>query len=318
MIDDAELIRRWRETEEGEAASLLFQKHYKGVYNYAYKFLRNHHDAEEVAMDTFAKAFRKLETLEAPDKLSGWLRTIVHRCALNWQRTKARQLANVELVSLDEPLVEEDESVSYGDIAAIDAYRHSQESEGRRHWTGVLKRLMRLLPEKDRQVMESFHLEELTYREIAALSAVSEKSVDSRLMRTRKLVKAIVRQLSDLLNRLSDAEALMMRRYLFDGTSPEEIAESLGISPDAVAASLERVMQRWKKIIDKQNGTDPGTTQSSQAGGVNINLWLSFVKRVTRFMLSWGVSDTRHAHKHCENPIVIYFVDLMQEMCYHA
>ena len=115
--------------------------------------------------------------------------------------------------------------------------------------------------------MEGFHIEELTYREIAALSAVSEKSVDGRLTRTRKLVKAIAMQLSDLLNRLSDAEALMMRRYLFDGTSPEEIAESLGISPDAVAAGLERVMQRWKKIIDKQNVTDPGTTRSSQAGG---------------------------------------------------
>ena len=36
----------------------------------------------------------------------------------------------------------------------------------------------------------------------------------------------------------------MMRRYLLHRASHEEIAESLGISPQEVAEGLERVMQR--------------------------------------------------------------------------
>jgi len=284
LTDDAEWIRRWRETEDEEAASWIFQKYYKGVYNYAYQLLRNHHDAEEVAMDTFEKAFRKLETLKEPAKLGGWLCVIAHRRILNRQRDLARQLKDVELMSLDDSVGESEEAVSIADIAAVHVDKHTRHAEARQDRIAVLKRLIRLLPEQDRQVMERYHLEELTYKEIAALSTTTEKSVESRLARTRKLLKAIVTQFNDLLNLLSNAEALMMRRYLLDRFSHAEIAEFLGISPQEVADGLEHVMERWKKIITQQKRTDPVTTPSSQRG-VILNLWLSFVKRVTRFML---------------------------------
>jgi len=104
------------------------------------------------------------------------------------------------------------------------------------------------------------------YEEIAEITDKTVRSVKHRVARATKLIKAIATQLSDLLNLLPDEEALLMRRYLFDGASPTEIAGLLGISPDAVVAGLEGVMQRWKKLIAKQKLTESSTRQGSQAG----------------------------------------------------
>ena len=293
-MDDAELIQQFREADD-EAAAQIFQtivrKHSKFVFDCAFKLLKNHEDAEEVANDTFLKAFNSRTQLTAPEKWLGWLHTIATREAIDRLREADRQRIEIE-ASIDEPPLEEDNRVSIVDTASVGAYRRAQRAEARGARVAVIKRLIRLLPEEDQRVIalryyDEFNHLNLTYKEIAEITGKTVKSVKNRVGRVKKLVKAIDTQLNDLLTLLPDEQARIMGRYLLDAASHEEIAEFLGISPQEVAAGLARVMTRWKNII-KQQRTDPVTTQNSQAGGVNLNLWLSFVKRVTRFMLSYG------------------------------
>ena len=271
MIDDAKLIQQFIETDDEEVANRILQtiihKHHKFVFACAFKRLKNYEDAEEAASDTFRKALKRRKQLAAPERLVGWLYTIATRVAIDRLR-KADPNRTEIIESLDQPPVEGDNRVSSVDSASVRAYRRTRDAEAHGTRVGMIKRLIRLLPEEDRQVMAFRYYDEfnhLEYKEIAERTGKTVKSVKNRVARATKLVRAIATQLNDLLSHLSDAEALM-RRYLFDGASHEEIAELLGISPQEVADSLERVMKRWKKLIAKQKCTDPGPTQCSQSG----------------------------------------------------
>lgn len=100
--------------------------------------------------------------------------------------------------------------------------------------------------------MQCYYFDDWTQKEIAALMNITLKSVERRLARVRNLLKTIVSQLDDLLDLLPAEESMIMGRYLLDRFSHEEIAELVGISPQAVSDNLERVMKRWKKIIANQ------------------------------------------------------------------
>ena len=252
MVDNAELIRRLQMGDDQEASRLIFQKFYKRVFNYTFKLLRNHEDAEEIVNDTFSQAFGKIEKLRDSSKLLGWLYTIARNLALDHRRKIGRQLANIELLPFEEHSVKKHSSIYTADIAAVSAYRDFRQSEANSDRIGVLKRLIRLLPGTDREVMEFCYFDEKSQKEIAVLTNTTPKSVEHRLGRARNLLKAIVSQLDDLLHLLPYEESMMMGRYLLDKFSQEEIAELAGISPQAVVDSLERVMKRWKKIIANQ------------------------------------------------------------------
>lgn len=253
MTNDAELIQRLlKDTGDQEAYHLIFQKYYEKVFRYTLKFLRNYEDAEEIANDTFSRAFRKMENLRDPAKLLRWLYTIARNLALNRQRDEDRRLAGTELLVYEESPAEEYTMLLTGDIAAVNIHRISGQSQENSEREITLKRLIHLLPEKDRQVMKCYYFDERPQKEIAELMNTTLKSVEHRLARTRNLLKTIVSQLGDLLSLLSSEESMMMGRYLLDRFSHEEIAELVGISPQDVADSLRRVMKRWKKIIANQ------------------------------------------------------------------
>ncbi|MDE0427169.1 MAG: sigma-70 family RNA polymerase sigma factor [Candidatus Poribacteria bacterium] len=229
MTNDAELIQRLlKDTDDQEAYHLIFQKYYEKVFRYTLKFLRNYEDAEEIANDTFSRAFRKMENLRDPAKLLRWLYTIARNLALNRQRDEDRRLAGTELLVYEESSVEEQTMLLTGDIAAINAYRAFGQSQVNSEREVVLRRLIHLLPEKDRQIMQYYYFYDWRQKKIAALMNTTFKSVEHRLARTRNLLKAIVSQLDDLLSLLSSEESMMMGRYLLDRFSHEEIAELVG------------------------------------------------------------------------------------------
>jgi RNA polymerase sigma factor (sigma-70 family) len=58
------------------------------VHAVAYLIVRDHEDAEEVAMDTFVAAWRSAKTLKSSDALRPWLLRIATRQALSRRRRK--------------------------------------------------------------------------------------------------------------------------------------------------------------------------------------------------------------------------------------
>lgn len=140
------------------------------VYQVAYSVLANAADAEEVTQDVFLRAYRKRASLRDPEKFRAWVARMSWRLALNRQRasqrTWRRDTAWFESAT---PLRPDAES----EAAA-------RESQAR------LREEIDRLPEKLRVVLLLTALEGLETRDVAAILAIPEGTVRSRLHLARK------------------------------------------------------------------------------------------------------------------------------------
>ncbi len=154
--------------------------HLDAAYRFARWLTRSPGDADDVVQEAVLRAFRGFDALRGTD-VKGWLLTIVRNChASAWGQQQRR--AQV-------PLAEEEAGESACvSIAGVepgpeDAAILADEQR-------TLERLITALPEEHREVLLLREMQELSYREIAALTGVPIGTVMSRLARARAALKA--------------------------------------------------------------------------------------------------------------------------------
>jgi RNA polymerase sigma factor (sigma-70 family) len=136
-------------------------------------------DADDVVQEAILRAFRGFDELRGADT-KAWLLTIVRNCHL----TAVKQQQRRAFV----PLPEEHDA---RDGPAMIATTPDPESSSiRRDEQRSLDRLMSALPEEQREILVLREIEELDYREIAAIINVPIGTVMSRLARARSALKA--------------------------------------------------------------------------------------------------------------------------------
>jgi len=150
-----------REFEErvGDSSRLAF-----GI---AYGVLRNREDAEEIAQEAFARAYRRLGQLRDRQRFRAWLSRMTWRLAIDRWRADRRRLAREQVdVNAWRPSTEE---------VAV-------ERERARHvWLAIDE-----LPGKLRIVMVLSAIEGHDTREVASLLGIPEGTVKSRLFLGRR------------------------------------------------------------------------------------------------------------------------------------
>lgn len=244
-MNDNDLNRQFWETGSEEALNLLMQKHYEPIRASVTKIIENPHDADEITNQTFLKAFNKRETIKYPDKLVGWLYTTAKNAAIDHIRAREQEVNRMsEFVSLDNV---DGERVSAE--ASMLAAQQAQQTETERY---LLRRLLRLLPEKDLEVVEHL-LDDLKPKQIAEAIGSTAEAVQKRLERIFKWLRPIAHQLDELIDNLPSQERKIMERYL-DNQPLKEISEKEGISPHDIEVCAKRVIKRWKRTVT-QNAT---------------------------------------------------------------
>jgi len=146
---------------------------YEGkLFNVAYRITGSRDDAMDVTQATFLKAYEKLHTFDLSRTFFSWIYRIAINEALNLVR-RTRNTAPLDLETAD-PEKSPEES--------------AQEGETRRF---VQASLMRLQPDH-RAVIVLRHLQGLSYREIAEVLGIPEKTVKSRLFSARRALRTIL------------------------------------------------------------------------------------------------------------------------------
>jgi RNA polymerase sigma-70 factor, ECF subfamily len=158
--------------------------HLDAAHTLAYHLLRGRADAEDAVQDAFIRAYRAFHQLEGAD-IKPWLLTIVRNiCYRRLQERRSR--GNV--ISLDEALgpraaARPLSSASLSEFAAKEpspeqaAITASDQS--------LLDQAIAALPPVFREVIVLREIEELSYREIAAIIGAPVGTVMSRLSRAR-------------------------------------------------------------------------------------------------------------------------------------
>ena len=87
MQSDKELIIRYLNGNE-EALQELIQRHLKIVFNFAYRYVGNMHDAEDVTQEVFIKIWKHIEKFDTEKKFTTWILTITRNTALDHLKKK--------------------------------------------------------------------------------------------------------------------------------------------------------------------------------------------------------------------------------------
>ncbi len=153
------------------------------VYTIAIKIVRNREDAEEVAQDSFIKAFQKLNSFKGESKFSTWLYTIVYRTAISKIRKK-----NIETTDIDD-FVMENHSVDFS-FPQMDLLKAEEQKK-------YVKHAIDSLPELDALLITLFYLNENTFDEIIEITGLTKTNIKVRLFRARK---KLYKELSQILD----------------------------------------------------------------------------------------------------------------------
>ncbi len=159
---------------EGVELEEMIREHSRFVYRVAYSVLRNHHDAEDAAQETFLRATRHRHELDQVQQPRAWLARIAWRVALDRRRSAS-------MVSLHDA-ADHVSRLSAGGASA-------DQLACDRQMQALLERLISGLPRRLREVLALSTVEEMSTAQIAAILGLQEVSVRSRLHRARQILR---------------------------------------------------------------------------------------------------------------------------------
>jgi len=151
------------------------------AFRVAFSVLRQREDAEDVAQEAFAKAYRSFNQLRDRTRFRAWLVRMTWRMALDRQRSNRRRLARELPIEVEAGLQTRLEPSRHGETTAdVVAARERAEHL----WNAI-----EALPDKLRLVVVLAGIEGHDMGEVGALLDVPEGTVKSRLFLARKQLK---------------------------------------------------------------------------------------------------------------------------------
>ena len=158
--------------------SHLVDKYKDIVYSIAFKVLRNREDAEEMAQESFIKAYKSLHTFKGDAKFSTWLYRITYNNCISEVRKKKLKFVSTDDVQIsDEP-----DEMNFDGIPEENRAKY-------------VKAALDKLPEDEYTLILLFYFEDKSVEEIVEITKLSESNVKVKLFRTRKKLYSILNEM---------------------------------------------------------------------------------------------------------------------------
>ena len=175
-MTEQELLIGLRQGEEPAFKELVTRFRDK-VFNTALGLLQHHTEAEDIAQEVFIQVFRSIQQFKGDSLLSTWIYRITVTRSLDQLRSKKRKKRFGFISSLfgddNKPIHEP------GDFIHPGVLQENKED------AALLFKMIDRLPENQRTAFILNKVEELSYREIAAILDTTEGAVDSLLQRAK-------------------------------------------------------------------------------------------------------------------------------------
>ena len=174
-LNDNELISRVLSGDQQAYAGLV-SRYQIYVFTLALRMVKSREDAEEVAQDSFIKAYEYLGDFKGASKFSTWLYTIVNNTAISFLRKK-----KVEIHSLDNEKVFE---VADSKESGMGANMIEQKSK-----MAMVNEAIAMLNPDDAQIITLFYKAEQSLEETAQILGIEINAAKVRLYRARTRLK---------------------------------------------------------------------------------------------------------------------------------
>lgn len=214
MATDKQLIQEIL-LGKNETFGKLFRKYQRQVYSVCQGIVKNSHDAEELVQEVFVHAYLKLDQLDEPDKFLPWLKSIAKNRSRNYLHRKKETTIPLSQVSSTATRNTPDRLILKQEL--IDAVIEAIES----------------LPQKDRELIRA-HIDGLSHKDISERLGISIQASRDRLYRTRKRIKARVK---DLLNAIIGLPKMLpLKKIISGGITAMKLGTSTKVTVGVIGA----------------------------------------------------------------------------------
>lgn len=162
-----------RRVASGDAVAYrgLVDTHLRSILAYGQRFLGSLPEAEEVAQETFLRAWQNADRYRPEARISTWLHAIAHNLCVD--RLRRRRVVPVG-DAVDE---------------ASDSQRKPSDLYERKESVLGVRRALLLLPERQRAALTLIHYQGLTHAQAGEVLGIGVEAVESLVMRARRNLK---------------------------------------------------------------------------------------------------------------------------------
>ncbi len=184
--DDYQLIQLAKGGDQRAYAQLM--NRYRGnIHQTIYKMVHNRDDAEDLTLEAFGKAFRKLSSYSPTYAFSTWLfRIAINNCIDHIRKKK------LSTMSIDDTF-EPDGDTHYSDYLRAND-RNPEEQIIYEQRKQVTRDMVNQLSEKYRLMIELRYFEGLSYDEIATELGIPLGTVKAQLFRAKEMLYELLQK----------------------------------------------------------------------------------------------------------------------------
>lgn len=164
-----------------QAFSVLVEKYQKMVYSLALKLLKKPEDAEELAQDTFIKAYQKIDSYEGKSKFSTWLYSITYNACISELRKRRIEFASID----DRQISDQDEMKMH------DYYRETKKEDQEKYLNLALSKLS----EDDQVLVTLYYYDNQSMDEISMITGLNVSNIKVKIHRARKRMYGLLNEM---------------------------------------------------------------------------------------------------------------------------
>lgn len=179
-----EAIKQAKQNDQ-KAFNYLLDRFWDSVYGFQLKRVENENDAEDITIQTFSKAFDKIDTFDESYNFKTWLIAISKNIHIDLIRKKKRSISQVISRDNGDAFQVVDESPSPADKLITE-----------QHLAKLLRDIKKLKPHYQ-EVINLRYFQELSYKEISAELKEPINNVKVKLLRAKKLLAEIINKSND-------------------------------------------------------------------------------------------------------------------------
>ena len=189
-ITDEVLIKRFQDGDLS-AYDIIVRRYKDQLLNFAYRFLGNSEESEDVVQETFLRLYRNRHAYRQIAKFSTWIYTI----AGNLAKTELRKRKRRKLVSISD-MGFEDKEYEIEDQAA-DTERSAESALTDK----IIQKAINELSPRFKQVILLRDVQELSYEEIGKILNIPLGTVKSRVNRARLKLQSKLQDINQTQNK---------------------------------------------------------------------------------------------------------------------
>jgi RNA polymerase sigma-70 factor, ECF subfamily len=179
-LTDVELIAKAISGRE-DGFEELVRRYQRPITNYVFRMLNDYDASLDVTQEVFIKVYNSLARYSSEYKFSTWLYRIAHNAAIDYIRRRSPHELSIETENKDGAYQLQIESPN----------PTPEQDRERSEWRTEIEAVVKCLPAVYRELILLRHSQDLSYDEIAEITALPLGTVKNRLFRAREMMREI-------------------------------------------------------------------------------------------------------------------------------